>query len=211
MLPHCDMFAALVHASIWLRHIITFSASLISTDAGVCTCNSFSGDATSLAWRLLWQTPRESDDPSLLSHLRHRLPDPASSALSIPARSGEDAETGPSRTQTWSRGPASCGQDRTGQEAMRSRSSEAALKPARESGVVTRWWRFETRRGWRWWRRASGRAAWRASQISPRFGEGKPVCPHPGDSEWTESAPVLRACPDSSGTTVNTSTLYNNS
>lgn len=28
--------------------------------------------------------------------------------------------------------------DRTGQEAMRSRSSEAALKPARESGMVTR-------------------------------------------------------------------------
>ncbi len=95
--------------------------------------------------------------------------------------------------------------DRTGQEAMRSRSSEAALKPARE---VTRWWRFETRRGWRWWRRASGRAAWRASWISPCFGEGKPVCPHPGDSEWTESARVLRAGPDSSGTTANTSTLY---
>lgn len=93
----------------------TFSASLISTDAGgVCTCNSFSGDATSLAGRFLWRTPRESDGPLLLSRLRHRLPDPASSDLSIPARSGEDAETAPSRTQTWSRGPESCGQDRTG-------------------------------------------------------------------------------------------------
>lgn len=109
-------------------------ASLIPTDAGaVCTCNSSSGDATSSAWTLRWQTPHESVVPSLQSRLRHRLPDPTSSALSIPARSGGDAETAPSRTQTWSRGPESCGQT-VCEEPLIRRSAEACERE-RESGV----------------------------------------------------------------------------
>lgn len=66
----------------------------------------------------------------------------------------------------------------------------------------THWWKSLTWRGWRWWRRRSGRVGLRPSQISPHSSEGKLEYPHLTDSAQTGAEASHLTGQDNSDTTV---------